>query len=346
LNKVLATLGTGTYVEPDRITVAGFLQDQWLPAIRQGVRPSTLASYEMNVRQHIAPVIGAVPLQQLTPDRLNVLYADLLAAGRRDGKGLSPKTVRNIHVIIRKALADAVRWGRVVRNVAELADPPRLRASKRPAVVTWNAAELRSFLESVASEPDSCLWLTYATTGMRRGEALALRWSDLDLDAKRAHVGRQLVSVNYVLHFSEPKTARGRRAIDLDAATGGALRAHRKRQLEERLALGPHYQDGDLVFARADGASLHPQAVSDRFDKLVAGSQLPRIRLHDLRHTHATLTLKAGVPVKVVSERLGHASTSFTMDVYAHVLPGMQAEAAETFAALIAAPLRPSVSDS
>ena len=170
---------------------------------------------------------------------------------------------------------------------------------------------------------------------MRRGEVLGLQWIDVDLDGGSLSVLHTLVSVDYKVESSEPKTPRARRTIDLDTATAVVLREHRKSQLEQRMMMGAGYGEAGLVFARADGSVIHPQALSDRFDRLVSGSGLPRIRLHDLRHTHATMALKAGVPVKVLSERLGHASVAFTMDVYQHVLPGMQREAAELVAGLI-----------
>ncbi len=169
------------------------------------------------------------------------------------------------------------------------------------------------------------IWLA-ANTGMRRGELLGLRWGDIDLCGKRLSVNRSLVSVGYELHESRGKTRTARRCIDLDDRTIEVLRSDRHRDVS----------DDDYVFAYDDSSPIHPQVVSDAFKKLVARSGLPRIRFHDLCHTHATLLLKAGVPIKVVSERLGHATPAFTMATYQHVLPGMQAEAARTFAALLA----------
>jgi integrase len=282
------------------------------------------------------PALGNVRLQHLTADKLNAFYATLLESGRRDGKGLSPEAVRNIHVVIRRALGDAVRWGQISRNPAELADPPKLRASKRIEMKTWDASELRSFLELAQDDDLYPAWHLDAHTGLRRGEVLGLHWSDLDLDAAQLSVRTTLVSVNYEIRFEEPKTSRARRTVALDALTVKILKEHRKNQLEQRLAAGADYRDNDLVFCEADGSPIHPQVTSDRFDRIVERARLPRISMKGLRHTHATLALKAGVPVKVVSERLGHASTSFTMDTYAHVLPGMQEDAAEMVAGLVA----------
>ncbi len=177
-----------------------------------------------------------------------------------------------------------------------------------------------------------------AHTGMRRGELLGLRWVDVHLDEARLSVQQALISVAYEMQLSDVKTGAGRRTIDLDERTIAVLRQWRKRQAEEKLMLGAGYHDHDLVFCRADGDPIHPDLFSQTFDRAVAKSGLPEITLHDLRHTHATLLLKAGVPVKVVSERLGHSNPAFTMSVYQHVIPGMQAEAAAVFSKLIAEP--------
>jgi integrase len=170
---------------------------------------------------------------------------------------------------------------------------------------------------------------------MRRGEVLGLRWEDVDLEDARASVRQVLTSVNYELGFGEPKTAKGRRVVDLDTTTVAGLRSHRARQAEERLAWGPGYRDLGLVFAREDGSPTHPDALGDVFERITATAGLPRIRLHDLRHTHASLALAGGVHPKVVSERLGHAAVSFTLDVYSHTVPSLQREAADKVAALV-----------
>jgi integrase len=179
------------------------------------------------------------------------------------------------------------------------------------------------------------LWLVYATTGMRRGEALALRWADLDLEASRATITETVGSVAYAVVRGRPKSDRSRRSVALDPGTVAALRAHRKAQAAERLALGPAYADGGLVFTCEDGTPLHPERVSRLFDGRVRDSGLPRIRLHDVRHTWATLALRAGVPLKVVSEHLGHTSIAVTADTYMHVSAAMERDAAETVAALV-----------
>jgi integrase len=241
--------------------------------------------------------------------------------------------VRYVHVIIRRALADAVRWGRLSRNVADGAAAPK-QASKRE-MHTWTAQELRSFLAHVAEDRLYAAYITAATTGMRRGEVLGVHWRDVDLDTARLAVTQSLIAVGYELSFSEPKTAKSRRLIALDPVTVAALRAHRKAQLEERLRWGAAWQDGDLVFALENGSPVHPDRFSDWFQEHVKAAELPRIRLHDLRHTHATLALQAGVHAKVISERLGHSTISITLDTYSHAIPAMEEEAAAKVARLV-----------
>jgi integrase len=325
----------GAYVEPSKQTVGDFLK-AWLDGCRVRVRPSTWASYRLNVQAHIIPALGTIPLQSVTAAGLNAFYADLLQAGRvgREG-GLSPRTVRYVHTILRRALADAVRQNRLSRNVADLADPPPQRGAQAPEMKTWTAGELRAFLDYAADDRLYPAFLLAATTGMRRGEIAGLRWRDVDLEAGRLAVTQTLISLGNKAAVSTPKTAKGRRQVALDGSTAAVLRAHRRRQVEERLAWGPAYQDGDLVFCREDGTPINPALLSERFERLAREADLPRIRFHDLRHTHATLSLQAGVHPKVVSERLGHASVAITLDVYSHAVAGVQEEAAEKVAALV-----------
>ena len=179
-------------------------------------------------------------------------------------------------------------------------------------------------------------------TGMRRGEVLGLRWADIDLDAARLSIRQALVAVGYEVIESTPKS-HSARVVDLDAATVELLRRHRTTQVEERREWGADYQDANLVVAKENGEPIHPHTFSQSFERIIANAGLRRIRLHDLRHTHASLALKAGVPVKVVSERLGHESPAFTLKQYAHVLPGMQAEAAAHVAELVASRPAPDV---
>jgi integrase len=220
----------------------------------------------------------------------------------------------------------------VARNVADAADLPK---GITPEMRVWSPAQLRTFLTQVCADPLYGAWLLFATTGMRRGEVAGLRWADVDLDAGRASPRRPRVVVNYEVHVSEPKTAKGRRSLALDPATVAALREHRAHQAEQRLAVGPRWQDSGLVFTWPDGRAIHPQRFSKWFEQHARAAGLPRIRLHDVRHSYATAALAAGIPAKVVSERLGHATIAITMDTYSHVLPGLDEFAAGTVARLI-----------
>jgi len=332
--EILSRMQRGLYVEPSKDRLAHYLTKQWLPAIESTVRRSTFVRYRNGVRLHMIPYIGNVRLQEITPPMLNALYSKLLTSGRAHGDGgLAPNTVRNAHVVLSKALNDAVRWGLLPKNPAEFADPPRVPVNTTMRI--WSANEIREFLNSTATDRLHAAWVLAATTGMRRGEILGLRWDDIDLEGRKLSIRRALVTSDYELSFSPPKTARGRRVVNLDPDTVRVMRKHRVSQAAERLALGDIFQDQDLVFCREDGSPVHPDRLTKAFRSLVSAAGLPSIRLHDLRHSYATLALGAGVHPKVVSERLGHASIGITLDTYSHVLPSLQEEAADTVAGVI-----------
>ena len=186
-----------------------------------------------------------------------------------------------------------MRWGHVARNVAASADLPKGMA---PEMHVWSPDQLRVFLDHARRDRLYAAWLLFATTGMRRGELAGLRWPDVDLDANRISPRRPRVVVNYEVHVSEPKTAKGRRSLALDPATVAALRQHKARQAEERLAVGPRWHDSGLVFTWPDGRPIHPQRLSTWFEQLARAAGLPRIRLHDVRHSYASAALAAGIP--------------------------------------------------
>lgn len=242
--------------------------------------------------------------------------------------------MRYIHTILRRALETAVRWNLLVRNPASLADPPSFRG-RRPEMRTWTAEQVGAFLQATEGDPLHTVWVLAATTGMRRGELLGLRWSDVGFSNRRLSIQRSLVAAGYQTSLTEPKTSRGRRSVVIDSRTAGILKEHRRAQLEDRLALGEAYTDQGLVLCRPDGLPIHPDALTKAFIKAVKSSGLPRIRLHDLRHTHATLALQANINPKIVSERLGHASVAFTLDTYSHAVPAIHEEAAEQLGAVV-----------
>lgn len=333
LADVLTQAQAGTFTAPSRRKLRTFLEVDWLPAVRSRLAPTTSATYSTFVAKYVVPHVGAVPLAAVTPATLNGLYALLLEGGGKGGGPLAAKTVRGVHGVLRSAFADAVRWGMVPRNPATAADPPAV--NRRPMAV-WSPDQLGRFLASVEGDRLAAMWAVFATTGMRRSEVVGLPWSSVDLTAGRLAVTQTATQAGHAVVVAEStKTARSRRVVALDPATVAGLRAHRRRQVEERLAAGPVWVDTGLVFTREDGAGLDPAWVTKTFHRLSDRAGLPRIRLHDVRHSWATAALGAGVPLKVVSERLGHASVSITADTYQHVVDGMDRDAADRVAGLI-----------
>ena len=326
----MADRRAGRHVKASSLTVGEFLQSRWLPAVEGSVRPSTFAYHQYRVHRTIVPALGRIALQDLAPDDLERFYAQLLKNGRIRGTGgLSPASIRHIHATIRRALNDAVRWKLVLHNVAL---GVRLPKGMQPEMKIWSPEQLGAFLDHVRDDRFYAAWFLLCTTGLRRGEVLGITWKALDLERGTLNVVKTIVSLAYRLEFSEPKTAKGRRSIALDPATVAVLKAHRVRQLEERLAAGDAYDDHELVFCKEDGTPLHPERFTARFGVLSEAAGLPHIRLHDLRHSYATAALGAGVPVKVVSDRLGHANVGITSDLYMHVPDEMDRAAAERVA--------------
>ena len=256
--------------------------------------------------------------------------------------GLSPRTVRYVHTIMHAALKDALRWNRVVRNVSDAATPPSIASAKSTRPKVWTADQLRAFLDHVADSRYLPAWIFLATSGCRRGEGLGVKWSDVDLDAGTAVISRQVTAIDHrVIVKDVPKTKHGH-LIRLDSGTVAMLRRLRSEQAEEKLRLGPGYNDEGYVFCQWDGQPYHPERFSREFDRNREyfnrdhpDDQLPPITLHGLRHTWATLALRAGIDIKIVSERLNHSSTTITREIYTHVTPPMQSDAAERVAHLI-----------
>ncbi|HPG14406.1 MAG TPA: tyrosine-type recombinase/integrase [Microthrixaceae bacterium] len=334
LVEALERLRTGMWLDPGATTLGAYL-DEWLAAMESNVLDTTFRAYEQSMRNWVVPRLGHIRLAEVSPMHLRTLQTELLKNGRVDGAGgLSARSVASCRRVLKKALKDAVRWGLIIRNPMEAVDPPRVVDAE---MVTWNDAQARTFLDAVRDHPQYAMWVLLLTTGLRRGEVAAVRWDDLDLDQASMAIVRNRVSAGRGAAVSthQPKTRRGRRNVAIDSTTIEVLRSHRRSQAEERLRLGPAWDDSGYVFVGADGSPLHPDTITGEFKKLTKDLNVPRIRLHDLRHTSATLALKAGVHPKVVSERLGHATVSITLDLYSHVLDGLQAEAAEQIGAAV-----------
>ena len=336
MNKLMVAVEEQTFVAPTKATVKEYLKSEWLPAAKSTIRASTYNSYVQHVDCHVVPFIGTVKLQKVTGATLNGLYAKLAESGRKNGKrGLSSATVHHVHACLHRAFRDAVKWGQLARNPADAADPPSQRGTERREMRTWTAEQLRAFLAFTKDDELYSLWHTLAMTGTRRGEGLGLRWEDVDFETARLAVRRALIPSGRDVVVSEPKTARGRRSIALDPETVAVLKAQAARQLEHQADWQEGWCDSGYVFTAEDGQYLNPEAVTRWFRQAVRKSMLPKIRLHDLRHTHATLALQAGIHPKVVSERLGHATVAITLDTYSHAIPAMQEEAAVLIAELV-----------
>ena len=313
----------------ERLTVKAFL-GQWLEAKRPSLRPESFRRYREMCQLHIIPEIGRKPLAKLTPGDAQTLYARIRA------KGLSGTTLSLLHGVLHKALGDAARWGLVVRNVTDLVDAPK---RSTPEMRTLTPEEATRLLFAAKGDPLEAFYTVALTCGLRLGELQALRWKDVGLDRRRLQVTATLQGVeNGTPILAEPKTAMSKREVHLSEMAVQTLRAHRGRQLEQRLLLGGLWQDHGLVFANAFGRPLDGNNIRTRsFARLLERAGLPPMRFHSLRHAAATILMAEGVPVKVISEMLGHADITTTLRIYSHVLPSMQEQAAGTWDRLFSA---------
>lgn len=339
LTEALQKVQAGTYLEPATITLGQWL-DKWMTEYKKGqLRPLTYQSYMGTIERHVKPALGRIPLAKLQAHMIQSFYNEKLTSGRKDGRGgLSTREVRYFHAIIHGALEQAVKEGLLARNVAAATSPPTV---KNKPMRPLTEDELLAFLAAAREERFFAAYLLAATTGLRRGELLGLCWDSVDLTGGALVVQRQLLPLKNdegkltVVLDDATKSQSGRRSIALTEDAVCALKAHRKKQLEEKLLLGPAYQDHGLVFCNEDGTPLDPRSFTRRFQRVLEKAGLPKVRLHDLRHTHASLLLSRGVHPKVVQERLGHASITMTMDLYSHLFPNLQEAAAATLNGLV-----------
>lgn len=322
----------GRLLPDERTTFASFIET-WLAAVRPTLRPSTWQRYEQYARLHSVPMLGHRPLVKIGPADLQLLYADRLAVG------CSPTSVRHLHRFLHRVFDQAIRWGAALRNPVTLVDPPRVG---RHEFRTLSPEQARALLSALSGDRLHALYVLALTTGMRQGELLALRWSDLDLPGRR-------LSIRGSLHrnlgggwtIQETKTERSRRQVLLPPFAVKALERQRLRQNEERLRIGSLWEENDLVFPNHVGRPLSSQNLTQRhFYPLLQRLSLPKIRFHDLRHTAATLLLAEGVHPKIVSEMLGHTQVGITLDLYSHVTPAMHESASGALGRLLDQPSR------
>ena len=330
LSELLHQLDNGMFIKPGKTTLREFLE-RWLKDYAwPNLAPRTAEGYEHIIRRHLIPALGNMTLMQLKPEHLQKYYSEKLSSGRCDSSGgLSGQTVRHHHTALHKALQAAVEWGLLSRNVADAVSPPHVQ---RLEMYTWGGDDITHFLEAAKDTPYYALFYTAFFTGMRRSELLALRWQDIDFILSQVYVSRSLhcLSGGRVV-FRSPKTAKGRRTVALPPSAILVLKEHYEKQKLERAMLGIPLTDDDLVFSHLDGSPLLPDSVTHAWIKLVRRTGLKSIRLHDARHSHASLMLKQGVHPKIVQERLGHASIQITLDTYSHIAPELQQAAAKRF---------------
>jgi integrase len=319
--RLISAIQAGTYLEPSKTTLAAYL-DHWLDHVKTQVSPRTHERYSEIVRKNIAPALGAVFLNKLRPAQISTAYSSALANGRRDGKGgLAPTTVVYMHRLIKQALGQAVRWELLARNAADAVDPPKV---ERGSLTTYDMTQTVELLEALRGTRLRLPVLLGVMCGLRRGEIVALRWSHIDLAAGKIAVVESAEQTAAGVRYKPPKSGRGR-TVALSAMVTTELRHHRLAQAEELLRLGVRQSDATFVYTRQDGGPVQPRSLSQMWAS--CATQLPRVRFHDLRHAHATHMLSAGVHPKVASERLGHSKVGITLDLYSHVLPGMQENA-------------------
>ncbi len=323
LTELQHQLDTGVLIPPGKTRLKEFLQRWIREYVRPNLSPRTSEGYEHICNNHLIPPLGDTPLSGLRPEHFQRYYSDKLSSG------LSAQTVRHHHTCLHKALQTAMEWGLLPRNPADAVAPPRAQVIE---MKTWGEADIATFLNAALGTPYFAIFHTAIFTGMRRSEFLALRWCDVNLALCQAYVTRSLhVLKGGKVIVRQPKTARARRMIVLSPLSASVLSHHREKQLQDRALLGTPLREDDLVFSKPDGKPFLPNTVTHAWIKLVKRTGLNPIRLHDARHSHASIMLKQGTHPKVVQERLGHASIQITLDTYSHVAPGIQEAAATRF---------------
>lgn len=322
--RIIYEMNGGVYLEPNKTTMAAFLE-KWLAHMQSQISPHSHERYSEIAKKNLIPLIGSVMLTKLQPVQISTAYSDALTSGRRNGKGgLSARTVHHMHRILKQSLRQAVRWQLLARNPADAVDPPKV---ERRQLNTYDMAQTAVLIEGMRPTHMFTPTILAVLCGLRRGEIAALRWRNVDLTTGQLAVVESAEQTKAGIRYKEPKGGRAR-TVALSATVTKELRAHRLRQAEELLRLGVRQTDEMFVVAQADGQPLQPRSLTHEWTRLLKDCDLPRIRFHDLRHAHATHLLSSGVHPKIASERLGHSKVGITLDLYSHVLPGMQADAA------------------
>ena len=322
--RLISEVKGGLYLEPSKTSVAQFL-DQWLNDVRSRISPKTHERYSEIVRKNIVPRIGAIALTKLRPAQIAAAYTESLATGRRDGKGgLAPSTVVYMHRVLKQALGQAVRWEMLIKNPADAVDPPKLQ---RASMTTYDMDQTVELLEAAGGSRLIVPIVLGVLCGLRRGEIAALRWRQVDLANAQISVIESAEQTSAGVRYKPPKSGRAR-TVAMSPVVVEKLRAHKLRQAEELLKLGVRTTDATFLYTREDGEPVQPRTLTQAWRSMMVTSDMKRIRFHDLRHAHATHMLASGVHPKVASERLGHSRIGITLDLYSHVLPGMQEDAA------------------
>jgi integrase len=325
LNAVLAKVDEGSWTPDTSVTVKALLEDHWLPSVASTVRPATRAQYQIVVDSWLVPNIGGIKAKALTPADVRKLQDTLRTTKTSTGRaGLSNRSIQLSVTLLKCALAWAAHPDQRLLSRNPLAGFKRPKADSRQ-MTAWSIDEAKAFLAATADDRLAAAWALFLSRGLRRGELAGLKWTALK--GSKLEIALTRVVVDGKAEESKPKTAAGLRSIDLDADLISLLRTHKARQAAEKLSAGTAYEDGGWIFADELGRPYHPDYFSTRFERLVADHGLRPIRLHDLRHTTASLMLASGEPVKIVQELLGHSSPTITLSIYAHVLPGMAEDA-------------------
>lgn len=319
LTKALSEHQKALPIMSERLTTGQFL-DSWLAeSVKHTVRPRTFQSYGELVRVHLGPGLGRIPLAKLAPEDVQKLINRKLASG------LSPRRVQYIHAVLRRALGQAEKWGKVARNVAKLVNAPKVDQAE---IQPFTPEEARAFLQAIKGERLEALYALAIATGLRQAELLGLSWSDIELDDAQLTVRTTLQRIDGEFHFVEPKTARSRRTLALPDMAVDALRAHWGRQIGEMLEAGTQWQESGLVFTTTKGGPLSDGVVRDRFYRILENAGLRCQRFHDLRHSCASLLIAQGAQSREVMEQLGHSTIVMTLNRYAHIFQEARRETA------------------